>query len=366
MKKLNGLSLFASGGISEYYFDKTNVQIKVANELLSERCKFYNSLYPDVKMIEGNITNENIYNNILKESKKEEINFILATPPCQGMSKAGRMKVTDERNILFVYILKLIKELKPKYVLIENVPEFLKFNYINPETNKEERIIDKIYNDIEKDYNINSKILDAKYYEVPQSRKRAIILISRKDQKEWKIPNSILDDNNLITVEQTIGHLPSLESGEKYKGTDEYLKKWHNSKTHNDKHILWMKNTPTGKSAFDNEIYYPKTIDKNTKEERRIKGFKTTYKRINWNKPAPTITMSSGSISSQNNVHPGRFIKKTNIWSDARVLTIYELILLTSLPTNLKIPNGTTDKNLRELFGECVPSKFMYNLIKNI
>ena len=368
MEKLKGLSLFSSGGISEYYLNYTPVEITIANELIENRCKFYRHLYPNVNMIHGDITKKKIYDKILKSSKKENIDFIMATPPCQGMSKAGKMKVSDHRNILFLYILDLIEELNPKYCLIENVPEFIKFNYIDPETQNEKNIMEKIKDTLSDNYNINFKVLDAKYFEVPQSRKRAIVLISRKDQKEWKIPKNILNDNNLLTVENTIGDLPSLESGEKYKlfTFNKNITNWHYAKKHNDNHILWMKNTPTGKSAFDNIIHYPQTKDKITGEMRKISGFKTTYKRMDWNKPAPTITMSSGSISSQNNVHPGRFNEETSTWSDARVLSIYEIILLTSLPSNLTIPDFITEKELRDLFGECVPSKFMYNIIKTL
>ena len=324
-------------------------------------------MYPNVDMINGDITDDEIYNEILSKSKKNKINFIMATPPCQGMSKAGRMKVDDARNKLFLYILKLIKELKPKYVLIENVSEFLKFNYINPKNEKEEKILNKIKIDTEYNYKLNYKVLDAKDYDVPQTRKRAIVLLSRKDQDEWYIPESITKKENYITVGDTIKYLPSLESGDKI--TDENyhsnIRKWHFAKKHNEDHILWMKHTPTGKSAFDNETHYPKTIDKKTGEIRRIKGFKTTYKRMDWDKPAPTITMSSGSISSQNNVHPGNKMND-NTYSDARVLTVFELILLTSLPEDIILPENVNEKLLRDLFGECVPSKFMFNLIKSI
>ena len=49
---------------------------------------------------------------------------------------------------------------------------------------------------------------------------------------------------------------------------------------------------------------------------------------MHWDKPAPTITMKNGSISSQNNVHPGRLLPN-GTYSDARVLTVAELSILT-------------------------------------
>ena len=57
---------------------------------------------------------------------------------------------------------------------------------------------------------------------------------------------------------------------------------------------LWQ--THTDKTAFENEIYFPQ------KDGRKIKGYTTTYKRMEWDKPVPNINMANGSISSQNNI----------------------------------------------------------------
>ena len=90
---INGLSLFANVGIAETYLEEAGVKIVVANELLKERADFYSHLYPDCKMIQGDITDGNIYNRIIEESKKKKVDFIIATPPCQGMSLAGKKGV---------------------------------------------------------------------------------------------------------------------------------------------------------------------------------------------------------------------------------------------------------------------------------
>ena len=54
------------------------------------------------------------------------IDFVIATPPCQGMSLAGKMDPSDKRNQLIYYAIEIIKKIKPKYVLLENVPQALK------------------------------------------------------------------------------------------------------------------------------------------------------------------------------------------------------------------------------------------------
>ena len=346
---LNGLSLFSSAGIGETYIGEY-VSIKVANELLPNRSKLYSHFYPDVKMINGDIKNKNIFDRIINESKEHNVDFIYATPPCQSFSKAGKQQKNDDRDVLFTYIIDITLKLKPKYILIENVPEFIKLNItLNNITTTVLEVFEK---ELGKLYNINSDIVDSSNFGTAQKRKRAILLLSLKTGGGWNFPPKL---QHIKTVRDAIEHLPSLESGE----SSDYHH-WHRAKKHNDKHILWMKHTPSGKTAFDNAIgYYP------SKDGRKIKGFTTTYKRISWDAPCPTITMANGSISSQNNVHPGN-IKSDGTYDNARVLTVYELMLLTGLNDDWDIPDWANESLLRQVLGECVPPLLIKHLIDNI
>ena len=265
MQTFKGLSLFSSAGIGETYI-KDYVDMKVANELLENRSNIYNYFYPNTYMINGDIKNNEVYEKVLKKSLDENVDFIYATPPCQSFSKAGKQSCNDERDILFVYILKLVNIIKPKYVVIENVPEFIKLNVLinNIQTN----VLTEIEKHLGKEYNIKYSILNTADFQTAQNRKRSIILISSKKENIWLLPTKKF---NQITVKDVIGHLDPLKNGEKSD-----IHPLHYAKKHNDRHILWMKHTPTGKTAFDNEIHYPQ------KDGRKIKGYKTTYKRIKW------------------------------------------------------------------------------------
>lgn len=64
--------------------------------------------------------------------------------------------------------------------------------------------------------------------------------------------------------------------------------------------------------------------------------------------------MRNDAISSQLNVHPGR-IKEDGTYSDARVLTPLELMLLSSLPKDWNIPSDTPELLIRKCIGECIP-----------
>ena len=129
------LSLFSSAGIGELGVKANGLNILLSNELLKNRCSLYEENYPETKCLCGDIWQ-------LKDSICDEwINFevgspflIYATPPCQGMSfnsvgkrlqeiRAGRQPKDDPRNRLIIPTIEIVKKLKPKWLLLENVKE---------------------------------------------------------------------------------------------------------------------------------------------------------------------------------------------------------------------------------------------------
>jgi len=344
---IKGVSLFANVGIAETYIKNHNIEIVVANELLENRAKFHKEMHPQCKTIQGDITDDEVFRKVLQASQKKKCDFLIATPPCQGMSLAGKMHENDPRNSLIKYVIKLAQELEPSNILIENVPKVLNTYLVH--NGEKLKITEFIENELKPlGYIINPVVVDASDYGTPQSRKRAIFLISKL--KKWELPTK----QEKITVREMIEHLPSLESGEKSSI------KYHMAKVHNDRHIAFLKQTPTGKTALHNRVHYPKKVD-----GTRIKGYDTTYKRIEWDKPSPTITMANGSISSQNNVHPGR-LKKDGTYSDARVLTLKEIFILTGLPDDWTPPEWASENLIRQVIGEGVPPMLIDSLLSTM
>lgn len=352
-KRIKGMSLFSSAGIGEYYLERSGIDIVVANEILSKRAELYRRIYPNSTMVCGDITNEEIFKKIEEIAKKENVEFMIASPPCQGFSVAGKNRniqdiIKDERNYLVKHVVKMIESVKPKFIIIENVPSMLKLQFI-----ENEEIIDilQYLNRIFKDeYNIESDILDTADYGTPQRRKRAIIKLTSKAFK-WKWPEKF---NKIITVNEVIGDLPSLESGET-SGIP-----WHFARNHDARQVEWMKHTPTGHSAFENPEFYPVK-----KDGTKVKGYNSSYRRIKWDEPCPTITIRNDAISSQRNVHPGRVLEN-GLYSDARVLSILELIRLTGLPDEWPIPIDTPEILVRQVLGECIPPLLVEAIVKEI
>lgn len=373
--KIKALSLFANVGVAESYLQDVGVEVVIANELIEKRARFYRHLYPKVNMINGDITDDKIFTQIIREARHEGVEFIIATPPCQGMSCAGRKDPLDPRNSLIFYAIKAIQELKPRFVLMENVPrqKQTKLNtgstYIPIPEFVESELKDK--------YEFNEqRVINAMDYGVPQSRQRYFYLLVRKDEGiHWEFPKS---DGKIITLRDAIGSLPSLdpllrEESERYRFPDYETKKkeglkvskWHFPPLQTWKYVEWLIHTPTGCSAFQNEIYFP------TKDGRRIKGGPQTYKRMSWDKPATTVMSNSNIISAFTTVHPGRIIKESESeeerqYSDPRVLTIYELLVISSLPLDWDIPEWASDCMIREVIGEGIPPLLVKKAIENL
>lgn len=364
------LSLFANIGVAEAYLKEIGFNVVVANELIERRAILYSKIYPETHMICGDITDKKVFDKIVKESLGRGVDIIMATPPCQGMSTVGQKLADDVRNRLVCQVIEAVKEIKPKYVLIENVPMF--FNTEITVGDEKILIPELLKNEVGGDYLIHKEVIDTKDYSVPQTRERAIVLMTRKDQDvEWVVPKK---DTKVITMRDAIGNLPKLDPFIKdvdekelmeivpnfYERAKEAVEisKWHIPPHHIKRQVIAMQHTPSGQTAFDNEIYYP------VKEDgKAVKGFRNTYKRQNWDSPAYTVTMDNRKISSQNNVHPGmkEYIDKNgdDIYSDARALTLYELMKIMSIPNNWPVPDDTSEAFLRRIIGEGIPPLFV-------
>lgn len=379
-KRIKAMSLFANVGIAETYLNSIGIDVVIANEIDSQRVKLYNHLYPNSEMIEGDITSSEIKNKLINLGKTNDIDLIMATPPCQGMSTAGKQEKNDVRNTLIKHAIDIIKEVKPKFVFLENVPEQLKTKIIYK--NEEILIPEYIKNELGENYIFNNNfVINAADYGVPQTRERAIILMVRKDIGiQWNFPNK---EKNIVTLKKAIGNLPSLDAQlydlsyeeqikifpdyEKKKEEGLKVSKWHYPPRHIYRQVYSLMHTPSGETAFNNiDEFKPKK-----KDGTFTKGFKNTYKRQSWDKPAYTVTMYNRTIGSQNNVHPGRYIGKDkngyDLYSDARVLTVYELMIISSLPTDWNIPEWASEHFIRQVIGEGIPpllvKKIMVELV---
>jgi len=372
------LSLFSNIGVAEAFLSSIGVEVVLANELVTRRANLYSKIYPNTEMICGNITNKEVKKKIIERAKTLNVDIIMAAPPCQGMSRACRtQKADDERNLLILPVIEIVKNLTPMYVFIENVPSFS--STIICVNNSLTTIAAQIEKELGMQYYISASRIDTMNYSVPQTRKREIILLTRKDiTKQWHLPK---EDDSLISLEEAIGDLPSLDP----KVTDlsekelislfpdflsklqkaQKISKWHKPPTHIKRQVLTMIHTPTGKTAFDNNKHIPVKLDGSP-----VVGYRSTYRRLRWSDPASTVTMDNRKISSQNNVHPGRYIGQNEfgdvVYSDARALSLFEIMRIMSLPDDWPLPDDVNEAFVRSVIGEGIPPLFVKKVFDEI
>lgn len=379
MLEMRIASLFANIGVAEACLNELdNAHVVVANEWLPRRAALYHAIYPETNMICGDITDEAVYQQILQACRRERVDTIMATPPCQGMSTAGQKIKFDERNSLVMHAIRLIHDINPRYVIIENVPDFIitPIMYHGIET----MLPDVVSQELQDNYDIDIHTIDTDDYGVPQTRNRMIILMTRHDvRRKWSLPPK---DNHKVTMEEAIGDLPSIDPFVKDLNPEQFhvlfplyeerrqraleISPWNIPPVHVWRQVKAMMYTPTGQTAFDNPMEHrPMKIDGSL-----VRGYHNTYKRQNWDTPAYTVTMDNRKISSQNNVHPGRLVGQDengeNIYSDARTLTLYELMRVMSIPEEWNVPMNTDEAFLRRIIGEGIPPLFMRKLFAQI
>ena len=196
---------------------------------------------------------------------------------------------------------------------------------------------------------------------------------------DWVLPPK---DSCRVTMRTAIGHLPSLDPYIRDISEKEMLElfpsyyerekqalaisPWPVPPRHVKRQVETMIHTPTGQSAFANpDEFKPKKEDGTP-----CKGFFNTYKRQEWDIPAYTVTMDNRKISSQNNVHPGRYLGKdengNDLYSDPRALTVYELMKIMSLPDDWPLPLNTPSAFLRSIIGEGIPPLFVKKIFENL
>lgn len=373
-KKLRGISLFANVGIAEAYLKELGVDMKIANELLPERARFYQDVYPETHMVQGDITDDNVRTSLVNEAIANDVNFVMATPPCQGMSRVGKMDEFDERNQLIYYAVDVIKRVNPEFALIENVTTILKTKIksgnevmLIPEYLKRELANNYIFNDVTK--------VRAMDYSIPQMRLRNIYLLVRKDKNViWEFPPK----TRTVTLEEAIGDLPSVDpllregfdlTIEKFpnfeikKEAAAKISKWHRPPVHSWRLVEWMMHTPSNESAIFNEVYYPKKND-----GTRVKAHYNQYRRLAWDTPCRCLTQNNGVISSLACVHPGRPYTHNGevLYTEPRVLTLYEIMIVSSLPLDWPIPDWADENLIRRVIGEGIPSRLIKVIIEEL
>lgn len=293
------LDLFSGAGGFSYGLDSLEeFQTVLATDFNNAALETFQHNHKHAKTLFGDITDINVKREIIKEAKKLKVNMIIGGPPCQGFSNKGKkLGLEDPRNYLFLEYLDVVRTLQPNLFIIENVKTMLTAAdgfFIN-------EIKEKI-NDL--GYVLNYKILNSSDYGVPQTRQRAILIAHKNRLISFPKQN-----NGIVTVKDAISDLSYLNSGEGSFCTEYQTKAksnyqvWareksqnlynHVATNHSELALKKLSLIPPEKG----KEYLP--IDLIGKQK-----FKTTWSRLEWNQPSPTIDTRFDTPSNGKNSHP--------------------------------------------------------------
>jgi DNA (cytosine-5)-methyltransferase 1 len=241
--KLNVLDLFSGcGGISEGFAESGYFEIKGALDFNLDASKTFKFNFPNAKVLFGDITNL-----VNPEEHFKDVDIIVGGPPCQGFSSLNRHNKdleNDPRNLLFFEFLRIVKALKPKAILIENVRQIL--------TQKDGFAKNKITELLsELGYNVSSFVLDASEFGVPQKRRRAFFIGVKKNIPIISI--KILEKLKIkikVNVKEAIGDLYKLEEKKRKQDNAFFV-----DKRKENRYLKILKNDKG--YIFNHKIRYP-------------------------------------------------------------------------------------------------------------
>lgn len=152
---------------------------------------------------------------IFKGKPLPDIDLMIGGPSCQGFSRAGRRDKADPRNMLFGEYVRVISEIRPKYVVLENVEGFVDMQFLGyvgitgikyPDGSVTPDILRSELNEIGYQ-TLEPRILNAADYGVPQRRNRIIFMGYREDMIPPEYPAPTVDPDHYVTLKDAIGDL---------------------------------------------------------------------------------------------------------------------------------------------------------------
>ena len=205
IRKYNVLDLFCGcGGLSRGFIDAGfNVDLGVDFDDMALKSFAHN--HDNAVAMKLDLFDLDNVNEIKKffDSKGHDVDVLIGGPPCQGFSLAGPRQIDDSRNNLYRAMVRTATIMKPKVVVLENVPGMVQLHG--------GLVAEKIISDFTSlGYSMTYKIMYAPDYGIPQIRKRVVFVGLLNSDENFEYPKPVLKPNEYITCEEAIGDLPAL------------------------------------------------------------------------------------------------------------------------------------------------------------
>lgn len=325
MQSIEAVDLFCGVGGLTAGLIKSGINVKAGYDIESD-CRYayeFNNkakfIHKDVAEVTGEEINKCFSNGVIR--------LLAGCAPCQPFStyNQGKDVTQDKKWPLLNHFARLIREVQPELVTMENVPDVIKH---------------KVYHDFiqeleELGYKIFAKEVACVNYGVPQTRKRHVVLASRLGGIELISPTHSFP----IAVREVISHLEPLEAGQHSKND-----KIHICSKLTEINLRRIKVSKPGGTWRD----WPEELRANCHKKASGRNYGAVYGRMEWDKPAPTMTTLCYGFGNGRFGHP----------EQDRAISLREAALLQTFPQNYSfVPEDqvVSIKSVGKMIGNAVP-----------
>lgn len=325
-EKLTAIDCFSGcGGMTEG-LKQAGFRVIGAIEIDGAACDTYSDNHPEVRLWREPI--QKIAASLILSTlgiRPGELDLLGGCPPCQGFSTLrtynGHRRNRDKQNDLIFEFQRLVVGLKPKRVMLENVPGL----YTDRRLNEFRQTLEL------QGYEVKAKVLNVRDYGVPQRRRRLVLLASRVGEVAFAE-----SDPDRRTVRDAIGWLPRAgRSGDPLHDLPE--KRSESVK----RRIAAIPKNGGSRMALPARL--------GLACHRESDGFKDVYGRMAWNQQAPTITTGCFNPSKGRFLHP-----RAN-----RTITMREAALLQTFPPKYKFTASLGKVRIAAMIGNALPPEFI-------
>lgn len=323
---ISAVDLFCGAGGLTHGLEKSGINVSLGVDI-DPACKYPYSANNHAKFLLKSVDDVKA-SELLDAYSGADLKLLAGCAPCQTFSSYNqKADSSDERWWLLLQFSRLVKETKPEFVTMENVPGLL-----------DQDVFTTFMSDLEKlGYWIDYKVVNCAEYGLPQQRNRLVLLASKLGEISLLPPNRF--SKKLQTVRDAIAKLPPMTAGTVYdKDT------LHQSSSLSETNLKRIRVSKPGGTWRD----WPENLVAECHKKKTGKSYPSVYGRMNWDEPAPTITTQFFGFGNGRFGHPDQ----------DRAISLREGAILQSFPKRYKFTppgNPISKKVLGRLIGNAVP-----------
>jgi DNA (cytosine-5)-methyltransferase 1 len=426
-KTLPAASLFSGAGIGDLGFRAAGLDVLAQCEIEPDRAALAALNFPDSCVLVADVwqAQERFVESVTAKLRRRELFLLCCTAPCQGMSKsgqgtllnnvrAGKRPASDPRNRLILPALGVIKALRPRWVVFENVVE-MRNTLIQDETQQTRPILDVIFQTLSPEYVGAAYEVEFADHGIAQRRQRLITVLTRDrrgrrryEQGAELVPpttHARVASGELkrwVSVSEALRDYPPLDGIEGRATCAE--RPFHRVPVLDSKKYEWIRHVRPGRSAFDNQCVnaecgfqgnrthgadrdgeginrarrdtplfceecgelLPRPYVEEGGKKRLMSGYASAYKRMDADLPAPALTRNLSYPCSDQKLHP----TQNRVLSLAEAMTLHTIDRYAYCWGPIHVRRGkrerteavAADSLIRLVIGESVPPLYFERL----